>query len=189
MIHVCNTRLMKSALQKQTRPAVPPPGLSFGPAFLLAQLGSHAARKFGERLAKLRLAPAHSGILFILQATPGLTQQALAKRLGMVPSRLVALLDELDALGLTQRGVSPHDRRRHELALTEKGKKMLARIGEVSREHQSSLLAALAEPERDQFATLLQRVADQQGLTRNVHPGYKTLRPRRMPIDSPNSNP
>lgn len=167
---------MQSALPEKSHPAGPPAGRSFGPAFLLAQLGSHAAHQFAERLAKLHLVPAHAGILFILQATPGLTQQALAQRLGMVPSRLVALLDELDALGLTERRVSPGDRRRHELVLTEKGKKTLGEVGGVSREHQRSLLAALSDPEREQLATLLQRVADEQGLTRNVHPGYKSLR-------------
>jgi DNA-binding MarR family transcriptional regulator len=175
MITSCNNRLMKSASRKEKHST--PPRRSFGAAFLLAQLGSHAARKYAERLAKVRLTPAHSGILHILEATPGLTQQALAKRLGMVPSRLVALLDELDALGLTQRHVSAGDRRRHELVLTEKGKKTLAAVGEVSREHQRALLAALSDSEREHLTTLLQRIADQQGLTRNVHPGYKTLRP------------
>jgi len=177
MIRACNNRCVKASRPPETAAVEPRPARSFGPAFLLAQLGSHAARQFARRLAKLRLAPAHSGILHILAANPGLTQQALAARLGMVPSRLVALLDELGARGLTQRRISPRDRRRHELILTEKGKKTLARIGEIARDHQRALLAALSDTERDHLAALLQRVADHQGLTRNVHPGYKTLRP------------
>jgi hypothetical protein len=36
-------------------------------------------------------------------------------------------------------------------------------------------LAALDETERQQLAILLQRVADQQGLTPGVHPGYARL--------------
>jgi DNA-binding MarR family transcriptional regulator len=165
---------VKNQKNSDVRPA-PAPQSGFGPAFLLAQIGSHAARRFAERMARLRLTPAHSGILHILAATPGLTQQALAGILGMVPSRLVALLDELDALGLTERRRSEDDRRRHALALTEKGRKMLAAVGEVSREHQHALLAALTHDERAVLRDLLQRVADQQGLTRNVHPGYRTL--------------
>ena len=164
---------------KATAPAGRPdplPSRAFGPAFLLAQLGSHAAHSFAERLAKLHLAPAHSGILFILANTPGLTQQALAGRLGMVPSRLVTLLDELGTRGLIQRASDPDDRRRHALILTDRGKKTLAAIADISREHQRLLLAALSEPEQQQLASLLQRVADHQGLTRNVHPGYRTLR-------------
>lgn len=169
---------MKNEKKDGPRPGSAPQS-GFGPAFLLSQIGSHAARRFGERIAKLRLTAAHSGILHILAATPGLTQQALAGTLGMVPSRLVALLDELDALGLTERRRSADDRRRHALALTDKGRKMLAAIGEASREHQRSLLAALTEDERATLRDLLQRIADEQGLTRNVHPGYRTLDARR----------
>ena len=157
-----------------------------GAAFLLSQLGSHAAGKFAERMAKLHLAPAHAGILRILAVNPGITQQALASMLGMVPSRLVALLDELDAFGLTQRRRNQDDRRSHALSLTDKGRKTLAAIGEISREHQRALLSALTEQERDQLAEFLQRVADQQGLTRKVHPGYKTLKTAR-PDDDPSA--
>jgi DNA-binding MarR family transcriptional regulator len=167
---------MKRYSQPEPPSGSPLSGRPFGAAFLLAQLGSHAAQQFAGRLARIRLAPPHAGILHIIAATPGLTQQALAQRLGMVPSRLVALLDQLDARGLTQRRVSPRDRRRHELVLTEKGRKTLTRIGEVSREHQRTLLAALSDSQRDHLTQLLQRIADQQGLTRNVHPGYKSLR-------------
>ncbi len=162
--------------EQKTGPAAET-GRPFGAAFLLAQIGSHAAGKFSDRLSRLRLTPAHSGILHILSATPGITQQALAALLGMVPSRLVALVDELESRGLMQRRRSEKDRRRHALVLTEKGRRALAAIGEISREHQRLLLASLTETEREQLTGLLQRVADQQGLTRNVHPGYRKLRP------------
>jgi len=61
------------------------------------------------------------------------------------------------------------------LHLTEPGRVTLRKIGSVSREHQENLLAALDETERRQLANLLQRVADQQGLTPGVHPGYARL--------------
>jgi DNA-binding MarR family transcriptional regulator len=163
--------------KKSKRKENPSPARSFGPAFLLAQIGSHAAGKFAERVARLGLTPAHVGILHIVGGTPGLTQTALANMLGIVPSRLVALLDELDSRRLTERHVDDEDRRRHALALTEEGRKTLQAIAEISREHQHGLLAALSESERDLLRDLLQRIADEQGLTRNVHPGYRTLDP------------
>ncbi len=144
-------------------------------AFLLAQVGAHAASKFAERLAKLKLAPAHAGILRILDWTPAITQQALSAILGMVPSRLVALLDDLEERGLTERRENPGDRRSYALHLTEKGRSVLGTIGRISREHQQALLNALSEDERKELADLLQRVADEQGLTRGVHPGYSRL--------------
>ena len=146
-----------------------------GAAFLLAQIGAHAAAKFGERLAAAKLAPAHAGILRILGATPAITQQALADALGMVPSRLVGLIDELEERGLTERRENPDDRRRYALHLTEKGRASLETIGRIAREHQQALLAALSEEEQRQLGLLLQRVADQQGLRRGVHPGYARL--------------
>ena len=146
---------------------------SASPAFLLAQVGAHAASLFAERLRALELTPAHAGIIRILAATPGITQQALAATLGALPSRLVALVDELESKGLLERQSDAEDRRRYSLRLTGQGLAMLQSIGRIAREHQQKLLAALSEEERRQLAALLQRVAEDQGLAKGVHPGYR----------------
>jgi DNA-binding MarR family transcriptional regulator len=138
-------------------------------------VGAHAASKFAGRLAALRLAPPHAGIMRILAAQPAITQQALASGLGMQASRLVALIDELETRELIDRRENPEDRRSYALHLTEKGRAMLDAIGRVGREHQQALLAALNEDERRQLAVLLRRVADEQGLMPGVHPGYARL--------------
>src|SRR5215469_3496499 len=143
------------------------------PAFLLAQVGAHAASQFAGRLRKLKLAPQHAGILRILNSTPGITQQTLATTLGMVPSRLVVLIDEMESQGLIERRENPDDRRRYALHITEKGRSTLKTIARVSREHSQALFVAISEDEQQQLATLLQRIADQQGLSRGVHPGYR----------------
>jgi DNA-binding MarR family transcriptional regulator len=142
------------------------------PGFLLAQVGAHAAAKFSERLRPLGLSPAHAGILRILDAAPAITQQALAAALGSPPSRLVALVDELESKALVERRPDKSDRRRYALCLTVKGKSMLHTIGTVVREHQNTLLAALSEEERRQLTALLLRIATHQGLKKGVHPGY-----------------
>ena len=144
-------------------------------AFLVAQVGAHAAMKFGERLKKLKLAPHQAGILRILASTPAITQQSLAKILGIVPSRLVALIDEMESSGLVERRANRDDRRRYALHLTEKGRSMLESVGRVAREHSQDLLAALSDDEQRQMASLLQRIANEQGLTHGVHPGYRQL--------------
>src|SRR5215469_12567859 len=149
------------------------PAAHSSPSFLLAQVGAHAASQFAERLARLKLAPWHAGILRILNSTPAITQQTLATTLGMVPSRLVVLVDEMESQGLIERRENTDDRRRYALHITEKGRSTLDKIGRISREHSQALLAAISEDEQRQLATLLQRIADQQGLTRGVHPGYR----------------
>jgi DNA-binding MarR family transcriptional regulator len=147
------------------------------PAFLLAQVGAHAAVKFAERLAPLGLTPAHVGSLRVIAASAGSSQHEVAERLGMFPSRLVALVDELQDRGLVQRLENPHDRRIYVLQLTARGRQVLQSIGRVAREHQDALLAGLTTEERSLLASLLLRVADHQGLRRGVHPGFAKLRP------------
>lgn len=141
-------------------------------AFLLAQVGSHAARKFAERLARLRLSPPHAGILGVLRRSEGLSQQGLAEVLRMHPSGLVAIIDELEERGLVKRQNSLEDRRTYELHLTDKGQAALREIGRVGQEHNESLCAALSEREREQLTGFLQRLAHEQGLTPGVHPGF-----------------
>jgi DNA-binding MarR family transcriptional regulator len=151
------------------KPSTPPA------AFLLAQVGAHAASQFGARLAALQLAPPHAGIMRILGDRPAITQQALAAAVGTQASRLVALVDELEARGLVERRENPEDRRSYALHLTEKGRAKLEAVRRVGREHQQALLAALDEDEQRQLAVLLRRIADQQGLAAGVHPGYARL--------------
>lgn len=150
------------------------------PAFLLSQLGAHAASQFAEKLGVLELTPPDAGILRLLRVTAGMSQQELSAKLQIHPSRLVAILDNLENRNFVERRSNPDDRRLYSLHLTKDGHEVLERIGKVAREHQDALLSALNREERDELAALLLRVADQQGLTRGVHPGYQRMgRPRR----------
>ncbi|HEX4810393.1 MAG TPA: MarR family transcriptional regulator [Bryobacteraceae bacterium] len=149
-----------------------------GPAFLLAQVGAHAASKFGERIATIGLTPADAGIFRLLAVTQGISQQDLSTRLGIHPSRLVAILDELESRGLLERKPNAGDRRQYALHLTAKGRDTFARIGQVARQHQDALCASLTEDERGKLAELLQKIADEQGLAPGVHPGYRRLQPK-----------
>lgn len=147
----------------------------FGVAFLLAQVGAHAADKFAERLRPLKLNPAHAGILRAINHAQGISQQALAQQLGMFPSRMVLVLDELERLGFVERRPSARDRRTYALHLTARGNARLEAIGRIAREHQEALCAALNPGERETLASLLSRIAEQQDLTAGVHPGYRKL--------------
>jgi DNA-binding MarR family transcriptional regulator len=150
------------------------------PAFLLAQLGAHAASQFAERLGVLELTPADAGILRLLRAEAGLSQQELSAKLRIHPSRLVAILDTLEKRGFVERRANPDDRRLYSLHLTQTGGGVLEKIGGVARQHQEALLSSVSLEERNTLATLLLKIADQQGLVRGVHPGYQRLgRPKR----------
>jgi DNA-binding MarR family transcriptional regulator len=144
-------------------------------AFLLAQVGAHAASRFASRLRELDLAPAHAGILRAVAAGSGISQQSLASVLGMVPSRLVALIDELEGLGLLERRDNADDRRVYALHLTERGAKAMTDVGRVARAHNDAICAALSEKERASLWSMLTRIADEQELTAGVHPGFARL--------------
>jgi len=145
-------------------------------AFLLAQVGAHAAAKFAERLSALKLTPPDAGILRMLGLSAGMSQQELSGKLNIHPSRLVAILDELENRSLLERKPHSEDRRQYSLHLTANGRDALADIGRIGREHQDALCTALSPDEREQLAELLKKIADQQGLTPGVHPGYSRLR-------------
>src|SRR5215468_7300284 len=151
------------------------PQLRGSTAFLLSQVGAHAATQFGERLTSLRLTRPHAGILRLIGLSPGLSQQELGRRLAILPSQLVALLDELEERGLIERRQDPADRRTYALHLTAAGRNTTEQIGRIAREHDDAVCAALHVDERQQLNALLGRIAEQQGLTPGVHPGYRSL--------------
>lgn len=152
-----------------------------GVAFLLAQLGAHGAGRFAERIAELDLTPPQAGLLRMLAAAPGRSQRELADELGMPPSRFVPFADELEQRGLIERRRNPEDRRLYALYLTDKGFVLLARLAEASAVHEREMCQALSPDERLEVKALLERVAEQQGLGRGVHPGFRSLRPGHRP--------
>jgi len=150
-----------------------------GVAFLLAQLGAHAAGRFGERLSELGLAPPDAGVMRKIGLSPGISQQALAEHLGVMPSRMVALIDHLEQRSLVERVSSAEDRRMYALRLTARGQRVLGEIGRIGLEHEKDLCSALTEKEQESLAGLCSKIANQQGLTPGVHPGYRSLGGRR----------
>lgn len=150
--------------------AAPARALSRRAGFLLVQLGTHAHRRFADRLAELDLHPRHFGMLSHLAAAEGQSQQALSIALGIHRSAVVALVDDLERRGLALRRRDPSDRRAYTLYLTPPGRAVLDDLQRIAEEHEAELLTALDAPERSQFISLLQRVAESQGLAAGVHP-------------------
>jgi DNA-binding MarR family transcriptional regulator len=144
-------------------------------AFLLAQLGHRSASVFADLMASIDLTPPHAGILRAIAADPGRSQQALSGQLGLLPSRVVAYVDELEDRGYVERRRNPDDRRLHALHLTASGKKVIKKIGELGRQHDRLLTAGLNTQQRDTLHQLLATIAEGQGLTPHVHPGYRAL--------------
>ena len=154
--------------------ASPARGLSRRVGFLLAQLGTHAHRRFAERLARLDLHPRHFGMLSHLAASEGQSQQALGNALGIHRSAVVALVDDLEQRGLAERRRDPGDRRAYALYLTPAGREVLADLERIAEEQETELRTGLDASKRSQLISLLQRVAESQSLAPGVHPNLES---------------
>jgi DNA-binding MarR family transcriptional regulator len=140
-------------------------------AFLLSQVGIHAARQFSERIAEVDLQPPLFRVLNLVDAAEGQSQQAIGEAIEVPPSRMVALVDELEQRGLVERRPKPDDRRVRALHLTPKGRKALARGREIAKEHERELTKGMAAADRKRLTRLLQKIVDAQTIGRGIHPG------------------
>jgi DNA-binding MarR family transcriptional regulator len=147
------------------------PASGDGFAYLLVQLGFHLAGRFAEQLAPLGLEPRHFGMLSRLAANEGRSQQAIGELMGLNPTRMVFLVDELEKRGLVERRRNPADRRSHALYLTDQGRAKLREAQQVSARHAGQVGASLTGEQRTQLTALLRQLAEEQGITGESLPG------------------
>jgi DNA-binding MarR family transcriptional regulator len=93
----------------------------------------------------------------------------------MHASRLVGVVDGMESLGLVKRKGNPEDRRSYSLEITPAGRERMGEVGKVAYEHNEAMCAGLSIDERVALVSLLQRIADRQGLLGGVHPGFRDL--------------
>jgi DNA-binding MarR family transcriptional regulator len=141
--------------------------------FLLTQLGSLAAENFAAKTRELGITPPEAGVMRILGRQAGMNQRELAGKLGVAPSRIVALVDSLESAGLIIRERSASDRRSQVLQVTDSGRDLLARLRSAAETQEAELAEGLSANDRDQLHDLLLKLGDARGLDRDVHPGYR----------------
>ena len=150
-----------------------------GVAFLLSQLGAESARRWRHRLGPIGLDPRQAMLLRLAASAEGRPQQSLALELGLPPSRVVAIVDELERDGLLERRASTVDRRANAIHLTAGGAQRLDDLLALSIAHERDLTASLSQDERRALMDLLLKTADGLDLVRGVHQGGGADRPGR----------
>lgn len=140
--------------------------------FLLSQLGAMAADSFATKTKELGITPAEAGVLRIIGHQPGINQSDLAVKLGAAKSRVVALIDSLEAAGFAARSRSMRDRRNQELRVTESGRSLLSRLRSAAEAQEVEIADGLADADRAKLYELLLRLSAMHGLDADVHPGY-----------------
>jgi DNA-binding MarR family transcriptional regulator len=111
-------------------------------------------------LQSIGLTTALFGLLNILGARKGAIQQELGAAMGVDPSTMVSLIDELEAAGLAKRRPHPTDRRAREVAITPKGRRQLERGRRMVVQVEDEVLRGLTAAERRELMTLLRRALD-----------------------------
>jgi DNA-binding MarR family transcriptional regulator len=129
------------------------------PCLLLAHLGRVAKRRFTDALEPTGLNGPQAFALMQLRNLGPISQQDLAETLDLDPSKLVALLNELESDGLAERRRDPGDRRRHIVEISDSGRARLADAERAMAEFEARFFAGLGADERDQLQGLLSRLA------------------------------
>ena len=126
-----------------------------GQLFFRLWRASHT--RTADALNTIGLTPALFALLNVLGTREGAIQQQLSADMGIDPSAMVTLIDELESAGLAQRRRRPRDRRAWEITITPKGRRTLQRARELAAQVEDEVLGGLSSDERSQLLTLLRR--------------------------------
>jgi DNA-binding MarR family transcriptional regulator len=126
-----------------------------GQLFFRLWRASHT--RTADALATLGLTPAVFAVLNVLGAREGTIQQQLSIDMGIDPSAMVKLINELEEAGLAERRRRPNDRRAWELKITPRGRRTLKRGKQLASEVENEVLAGLTAADRRHLLVLLRR--------------------------------
>jgi DNA-binding MarR family transcriptional regulator len=130
-------------------------GCTPGTMVLLSRLAKQFYRRSDESGLGMQLR--HLVALAYVRDHEGCPQQDLADAFCMDANNVVLLLNELEELGYATRLRDPHDRRRHVVELTAKGRAALARSEPAQVTVEDEVLQALDPDERRTLRQLLAR--------------------------------
>jgi MarR family transcriptional regulator, lower aerobic nicotinate degradation pathway regulator len=129
-----------------------------GQLFFRLWRASHT--RIATALESVGLTPALFGLLNVLGARAGANQQEIGSAMGVDPSTMVSLIDQLEAAGLAQRRPHPKDRRARAVVITSKGRRTLERARRMALQVEDEVLRGLTADERRQLLTLLRRALE-----------------------------
>jgi DNA-binding MarR family transcriptional regulator len=129
-----------------------------GQLFFRLWRASHT--RTAEALSSIGLTPALFALLNVLGAREGTIQQQLSSDMGIDPSAMVKLINELEDAGLAERRRRPHDRRAWEVAITATGRHTLERARRLVMQVEDDVLGGLTAADRRQLLSLLRRALE-----------------------------
>ena len=126
-----------------------------GQLFFRLWRASHT--RTADALSTIGLTPALFALLNVLGAREGAIQQQLSADMGIDPSAMVKLINEVEGVGLAERRRRPGDRRAWEVSITPKGRRALDRARALVAQVQDEVLGGLDAADRSQLLLLMRR--------------------------------
>ncbi|MBO0889723.1 MAG: winged helix DNA-binding protein [Acidothermales bacterium] len=142
---------------------------------LLTRASHVLATQVAAALADLGVSQRAYGVLSNAMEAE-LTQIRLAEVCSLDKTTMVAAVDELERAGLAERRASSTDRRAHVVAVTPKGRRLVAKAGRVVDQLYEDVLGTLPARERTAFVDALTRL-NEEGLA-SPAPCKQVRRPR-----------
>jgi DNA-binding MarR family transcriptional regulator len=127
--------------------------------FLLSRASGQVVRVTNAALAEHGLRVRQYSVLALAcEAADGLSQRELATVLGLDPSQVVLLVDELVAAGLVERQAAEADRRTRLVVSTPEGRRVREAAGQAAGAAVETPLGLLGDAERDRLRDMLTRI-------------------------------
>ena len=124
---------------------------------LLSRVAERMRESFESRVSHLGLRSKHYAVLLLLR-DGARTQAEIGRQTRVDRSTMVALIDELEALGLVERARHAEDRRAHAVTLTDKGHRAEREASQAVDATEAECFAPLSAPEREQLRALLSKL-------------------------------
>lgn len=134
------------------------PVLADDAGFLLVRCSAEVVRSANHALEEMGLRVRHMVLLKLAAQDGGIPQRQIVDDLGLDPSAVVNLIDDLAHRDLVERRPNPDDRRSRVVAITTAGRAMLRRASEAVDTAQDVLFTRLPAEDREALARILRAI-------------------------------
>jgi DNA-binding MarR family transcriptional regulator len=124
---------------------------------LLFRLWRASHTRTTAALQSIGLTPPLFAVLNYLRTHEGAIQQQIGSAMGIDPSTMVSLVDQLERAGLATRRPHPQDRRAREVVITPEGRQALERARALAADVEDVVLQGLSAAERRRLLALLRK--------------------------------
>ena len=126
--------------------------------FRLRRIRNHLTERYRSETLQLGLKAGAFGVLALIEANPGISQIDLARFGGYDPTALVGILFDIEQRGWLTRSRDPADRRRHQVEITDAGRKALGDLMDRAMANERPAREALTAEELETFRALLDKI-------------------------------